>query len=184
MPMAKAVQVPAAITTVAQAPWRGLITTTFDALWASALADDAEVVSRTAFAANASSLADGHGRFLLQIFGRADVPASLCLAPAEIPAKIGATGAASFVAGLYHKWSFVFVGYQPDDPDLNMLVQRVLGASETRVPHFLLAPQLSNSDARPCAHRAGPGSGFSGVYPGGDARHAGRDLCPARPQTR
>ena len=48
----KAVQVPAAIKAVAQAPWRGLITTTFDSLWASALADDAEVVSRTAFAGN------------------------------------------------------------------------------------------------------------------------------------
>src|SRR5208283_2082501 len=110
--------------------------------------DDPEIASRTAFAANASSLEHGHGRFLLQIFGRADVPASLCLAPAEIPAKIGATGAAAFVASLYHKWSFVFVGYRPDDPDLAMLVQRVLGATETRVPHFLLAPQLSDGDAR------------------------------------
>ena len=144
----KGIRVPDAIRTVAHAPWRGLITTTFDALWATALADDAEVTSRTAFAANASSLEHGHGRFLLQIFGRADVPASLCLSPAEIPAKIGATGAAAFVAGLYHKWSLVFVGYRPDDPDLNLLVQRVLGASETRVPHFLLAPQLSDSDAR------------------------------------
>ncbi len=144
----KAVQVPAAVRIVAHAPWRGFITTTFDALWATALADDAEVVSRTAFAANASALESGRGRFLLQPFGRADVPASVCLTPAEIPAKIGATGAASFIAGLYNKWSFVFVGYRPDDPDLNMLVQRVLGTSETRVPHFLLAPQLSSSDAR------------------------------------
>jgi tetratricopeptide (TPR) repeat protein len=144
----RGVEVPDAIRTAAHAPWRGFVTTTFDTLWATALADDAEVVSRTAFAANASSLEHGHGRFLLQIFGRADVPASLCLAPAEIPAKIGATGAAAFLAGLYHKWSFVFVGYQPDDPDLTLLTQRVLGATETRVPHFLLAPQLSDSDAR------------------------------------
>jgi len=144
----RGVQVPAAISSVAHAPWRGLIATTFDPLWATALADDPEIASRTAFAANASSLEHGHGRFLLQIFGRADVPASLCLAPAEIPAKIGATGAAAFVASLYHKWSFVFVGYRPDDPDLAMLVQRVLGATETRVPHFLLAPQLSDGDAR------------------------------------
>ena len=143
-----AVQVPDAIKMVAHAPWRGLIATTFDALWATALADDAEVVGRTAFAANASSLEHGHGRFLLQIFGRADVPASLCLAPAEIPAKIGATGAAAFIASLYHKWSFVFVGYRPDDPDLNLLCQRVLGATETRVPHFLLTPPLSDSGAR------------------------------------
>jgi len=143
----RGVQVPDVIKTVAHAPWRGLIATTFDALWATALADDAEVASRTAFAANASSLEHGHGRFLLQIFGRTDVPASLCLAPAEIPAKIGATGAAAFVASLYRKWSFVFVGYRPDDPDLTLLVHRVLGATETRVSHFLLAPQLSDSDA-------------------------------------
>ncbi len=144
----KSVQVPDVIRTVAHAPWRGLIATTFDALWATALADDAEVVSRTAFAANASSLEHGHGRFLLQIFGRADEPGSLCLAPAEIPARITATGATGFVTSLYQKWSFVFVGYRPDDPDLTFLVQRVLGATETRVPHFLLVPPLSDNGER------------------------------------
>jgi len=144
----RGVQVPEAVAALAGAPWRGLITTTFDALWATALAGDAEVANRTAFAAGASALEHGHGRFLLQIFGRADVPASICLSPAEIPAKIGSSGAAAFLAGLYHKWSFVFVGYQPDDPDLNLLVQRVLGATETRAPHFLLASQLSAGEAR------------------------------------
>jgi len=144
----RGVEVPDAIKTVAQAPWRGFITTTFDALWATALAGDAEVAGRTAFASTASTLEHGRGRFLLQLFGRADVPASLCLAPAEIPAKIGATGAAAFVANLYRKWSFVFLGYRPDDPDLTLLVERVLGTTDSRVPHFLLVPELSPGEAR------------------------------------
>ena len=144
----KEVQVPEVIRTVARAPWRGFISTTFDSLWALALANDPEVVSRTAFAATANTLEHGRGRFLLQLFGRADVPASLCLAPSEIPAKISATGAAAVVANLYHKWSFVFVGYTPSDPDLTLLVQRVLGTTESRAPHYLLAPQFSQSEER------------------------------------
>ena len=144
----RGVHVPEAVKILAQAPWRGLIATTFDTLWATALAHDPEVASRTVFAAGASALAQGRGRFLLQIFGRADVPASLCLSPAEIPAKIGASGAAAFLANLYRKWSFVFLGYRPDDPDLHLLVQRVLGATDTLAPHFLLTSPLSDSDAR------------------------------------
>ena len=42
----RGVQVPAAISSVAHAPWRGLIATTFDPLWATALADDPEIASR------------------------------------------------------------------------------------------------------------------------------------------
>ncbi|HEX7596731.1 MAG TPA: SIR2 family protein, partial [Polyangia bacterium] len=144
----KSMEVPEVIRRVAQAPWRGFISTTFDMLWATALDHDPEVVSRTAFAATATSLEHGRGRFLLQLFGRADVPDSLCLSPSDIPAKVSAPGAAGVVANLYRKWSFVFAGYRPDDPDLTLLVQRVLGTCQSRVPHYLLAPQLSPSEER------------------------------------
>jgi len=88
--------------------------------------------------------------FSCRFFGRADVPASLCLAPAEIPAKIGATGAASFVAGLYPQVVVRFRGYRLDDPDLNMLVQRVLGASRDAGCRTSCwrGRNSSNSDAR------------------------------------
>jgi tetratricopeptide (TPR) repeat protein len=138
--------IPDALKAVAKAPWRGFIVTTFDALWAAVLADDAEVAQRNVLAAHAHTLEEGRGRFLLQLFGRADAPGSLCLAPAQVPTKVGE--AASVVANLYQKWSFVFLGFGPNDPDLFMLMHRVLGAAPTHAPHFLLAPHLSSDQER------------------------------------
>jgi len=60
--------VPESLQALAQAPWRGVVTTAFDNLWASALAGDAELSGRTVLAGKAASLDSGHGRFLLQIF--------------------------------------------------------------------------------------------------------------------
>jgi golgin subfamily B member 1 len=142
------VQAPDALKAIALAPWRGIITTAFDALWTSALAGDATMEGRMVFAANAAALDNGHGRFLVQLCGRADVPASLCLAPYELVAKIVATGAGKYLEGLHKKWSFVFVGFGPSDPDLAMLAGRILGSSPSTLEHFFVAPALSAIDAR------------------------------------
>jgi tetratricopeptide (TPR) repeat protein len=141
-------QVPEAIRASARAPWRGVITTALDALWTSALAGDAEVADRMVFAGNVAALESGRGRFLIQLFGRADVPASLCLAPAEVGAKIVATGATQYLESLHKKWSFVFVGFAPNDPDLSLLAGRILGASPSTCEHFFVAPKLSAIDTR------------------------------------
>ncbi|HEX7507044.1 MAG TPA: hypothetical protein VF550_09750 [Polyangia bacterium] len=141
-------QVPAIVQAIAHAPWRGVITTTQDGLWMSALAGSAELAGRLVFAANAPALETGRGRFLVQLFGRPDVPTSLCLAPFEIGPQIVATGASRYLEGLHKKWSFVFVGFEPGDPDLAMLAGRVLGASPSTIEHFFVAPELADLDAR------------------------------------
>ncbi len=141
-------QAPLTMQAIAGAPWRGFITTEFGALWTGALAGEAGVSERMAFAANAAALESGRGRFLLQLFGRADVPASLCLAPSEIAAKIVATGAGNYLENLHKKWSFVFVGFALGDPDLGMLAGRILGTSPSTLEHFFVAPSLSTLDAR------------------------------------
>ena len=141
-------QVPAVLQAIASAPWRGIITTAQDALWTSALTGDTELTGRMVFAANARALESGRGRFLVQIFGRHDVPTSLCLAPFEIGPKVVATGASSYLEGLHKKWSFVFVGFGPGDPDLAMLAGRVLGASPSTLEHFFVAPALPDLQAR------------------------------------
>ena len=69
-----ATEVPESIRTLARAPWRGIVTTGYDGLWATALAEPAEKSERLVLAAQAASLEPGRGRFLVQLFGRADVP--------------------------------------------------------------------------------------------------------------
>ena len=140
--------VPEPIRAIVKAPWRGIITTGLDGIWASAVAEDVELVNRIAFAANAKGLENGRGKFLIQLFGRSDVPTSLCLAPSEIKAKIVAPGASKYLQSLHEKCSFVFVGYSPDDPDLALLAGRILGASGSALPHFFVSQALSARDAR------------------------------------
>jgi tetratricopeptide (TPR) repeat protein len=141
-------QVPESIRTIAHAPWRGIVATGYDSLWTAALADEPDKSERMVLAAKASKLEPGRGRFLVQLFGRADVPESLCLAPFEISAKIVATGASEFLCGLHRKWSFVFVGFGPGDPDLAMLAGRLLGASGSTLEHYFVGAGLSDFDAR------------------------------------
>jgi len=141
-------EAPGSMTAVARAPWRGIVTTALDGLWSAAVAGDVEVANRMVFAASASALESGRGRFLLQLLGRPDVPASLCLAPCEIGPKIIAPGAGKYLERLHKKWSFVFVGFDPEDPDLDWLAGRILGTSASTVDHFWVAPSLSDIDAR------------------------------------
>jgi tetratricopeptide (TPR) repeat protein len=140
-------QAPEAIQALADAPWRGIIDTGLDSVWAAALAAAPDLSGRMVFASSASALESGHGRFLLQLFGRPDVPSSLCLAPFEMGAAVVATGAAKFIEGLHKKWSFVFVGFSPSDPDLAML-GRIVAGSPSTLEHFYVAPGMSTTDAR------------------------------------
>jgi tetratricopeptide (TPR) repeat protein len=139
--------VPEEVRTIAKAPWRGIITTALDACWSSALADDPELADRIVVGAHAASLEAGRGRFLIQVSGRADVAGSLCLAPPDVKTKLIDTGAAAFIEGLHKKWSFVFVGFTPSDPDLALLAGRVLANSPSTMEHFFVAPALSPLDA-------------------------------------
>jgi tetratricopeptide (TPR) repeat protein len=141
-------QAPEALQALANAPWRGIITTGLDSVWTAALANAPDLAGRMVFAASAATLEAGRGRFLLQLLGRPDVPASLCLAPFEIAPKIGATGATKFLENLHKKWSFVFVGFSPGDPDLALLAGRILGASGSTLEHFFVAPGLTAIDER------------------------------------
>ncbi len=140
-------QAPVAIQALADAPWRGIINTGLDSVWAAALAAAPDLSGRMVFASSASALEGGRGRFLLQLFGRPDVPSSLCLAPFELGTAVVASGAAKFIEGLHKRWSFVFVGFSPCDPDL-ALFGRVLATSPSTIEHFFVAPELSTTDAR------------------------------------
>lgn len=169
-------EVPDAIQAVAKAPWRGLITTGLDSLWTAALANAADLAGRVVCAAEAASLESGRGRFLLQVFGRPDLPSSLCLAPSDLGPTVVDTGAARFIEGLHKRWSFVFVGFSAGDPDLALLAGRVLASSPSTLEHFFVAPDLSTIDAR----RVKAEYGLTGVAVEGslaDALHALTSAC-------
>src|SRR5258708_3119662 len=120
---------------LAAIPWRGVVTTTWDTLWDAALA--AETADPTAvFLPRDAGALEGHrGRFLLHLLGSAAAPETLALSPADVRRKLGPTGVVEALRAMHRRWSFVFVGFKPGDPDLQLIAERLLGGQASDAPH-------------------------------------------------
>src|SRR6185436_15143525 len=126
---------PAGFTALARVPWRAVITTGFDESWARALeaTGDPPVV----LSAGEPLVSNTQGqRLLVHVFGHADRPDSLCLAPGDLLSRISAPGLKGLVRDLARACSFLYVGFEPTDPDLEWLASRVLGPAARERPHF------------------------------------------------
>src|SRR6185436_18733984 len=58
----------------------------------------------------------------------------------------GTTGA--LLAEAHRRWSFVFVGFRPGDPDLALVAERLLGSSASESEDFLLWAGASEAEAQ------------------------------------
>ena len=125
---------------IARIPWRGVIATGFDDLWEGLLNADAESPVPTFLARDAQALGRHRGRFLLRLCGSVTAPESICLSPADLRRRVTPTGITDVVDELYERWSFVFLGFNLDDPDFRLVSQRLLGANIAGLEHFLIYP--------------------------------------------
>jgi len=87
------------------------------------------------------------GRFLLRLFGSVAAPETLCLSPADLRRRVTPTGITDVVDQLYERWSFVFLGFELQDPDLDLVSRRLLGANISGVEHFLIYSGEAGFDA-------------------------------------
>src|SRR6185436_4761867 len=124
----------------------GRALTALDDLWECALADGTPPA--VALLPGQPHELDGGERMLLQLLGRAGSPESICLGPRDVRAKLarGTTGA--LLAEAHRRWSFVFVGFRPGDPDLALVAERLLGSSASESEDFLLCPGLTEAEAQ------------------------------------
>jgi golgin subfamily B member 1 len=129
---------PEVVQAVAEIPWRGLISTGFDGLWAVATATGASSEVAVFSADDAPALATYPGRFLLNLCGTTAVPESLCLGSGDHRARLASAGIFASLRALGQRRSFLFVGFEPGDPDLAPLISALAGASGGG-PHFLFA---------------------------------------------
>jgi tetratricopeptide (TPR) repeat protein len=125
---------------IARIPWRGVIATGFDDLWEGLLNTDAESPVPAFLARDAQALGRHRGRFVLRLCGTVAAPETICLSPADLRRRVTPTGITDVVDELYERWSFVFLGFGPDDPDFRLVSQRLLGANIAGLEHFLLYP--------------------------------------------
>jgi tetratricopeptide (TPR) repeat protein len=130
---------PELVAAVGAIPWRGVISTGFDALWGGgARVVDGAPPAYTA--ADGLALATHSGRFVLNLCGTTAVPETLALAAADYRARFSSPSPAGILTSLRdlaRRRSFVLLGFRPGDPDLE-LVARVL-AEAGGGPHFLFA---------------------------------------------
>ncbi len=132
--------VPEVVMRLAGLGFPDVLTTSFDSIWDRAMATLTERPYQRLTGADlaAGTAVAGSGRTFLHVFGSADEPASLCLAPLDLRRREGAAGLASFVAERFRERSFVFLGFAPGDPDLELLVARLLGGAASRLDHYLV----------------------------------------------
>jgi golgin subfamily B member 1 len=109
---------------VARIPWRGVVTTGFDGLWA---ADDAA-------SQDAASSFSASARFTRELCGTTTEPETLSLGAADHRARFAPSAAAELNA-LAQRRSFVLVGLKAGDPDLALIAPALAVGG----PHFLLA---------------------------------------------
>jgi tetratricopeptide (TPR) repeat protein len=129
-------EVPETLTAIARIPWRGLISTSYDGVWAAALGDGQGDV-RVFTPDDAAALAEHRGRYLLNLGGTTAAPDSLCLGN---PRKLAASGVAAALRAVAENRSLVLVGFRPGDPDLSLVTQALAETMAKGGPHFLFMP--------------------------------------------
>jgi tetratricopeptide (TPR) repeat protein len=139
-------ELPPALVAAAKVPFRAVLTTSLDDLWERATAV-AALPTVSLLPGQVRDLDDLTGRLLMPLLGRATAPETLCLGPRDLHALLVATSTAAVLAEAHRRWSFVFVGFRAGDPDLTLVLERLLGASSSTREHFLLCPGLSDDDA-------------------------------------
>jgi len=117
---------PESVERAGKLPFRALLTTGIDDSLVRACqaanpdirvyrADQAEEVRR-----------DGRGRYLLRLLGGADDPQHVLFSESDLRRVLADDAFRALVGDLYAKRSFLFVGFDPSDPDFGIVVDRVL----------------------------------------------------------
>jgi tetratricopeptide (TPR) repeat protein len=134
---------PPVLVALAAAPWRAVITTGFDGSWIRAHHEartDPLLLTAGRPVDDEAAALDEEVRLLLYVLGRADHPDTLCLGPADLRHQVVDTGLGDVLADLARRCSFVFVGFEPGDPDLEWVAGRLIGSAGGSHPHFVLCP--------------------------------------------
>ncbi len=126
-------------------PWQGLVATCFHDAWERTLKNGRVRRLDPRQLASAGRLDNGLGPFFLHALGTWADPESLCFSPADLRRRSMPAAVASFLRELFAQRSFVFLGFRPGDPDLQLILNHMLGSAPTQTEHFLLMPEEENA---------------------------------------
>ena len=125
-------------------PFRAIVTTCYDDTFERAFTRDG-VMPRIYTPRDTDELRrDGKLRFVFKALGCATRADSIVWSAEDLQTALADGGYRTIAHDLFRSRSFLFVGFEGRDPDLAMLLERVLaGARAGEVEHFAVLPGLS-----------------------------------------
>ncbi|HEX6837876.1 MAG TPA: SIR2 family protein, partial [Polyangia bacterium] len=136
-------ELPEAVRLLGELPFRAVVTTTYDDAFERAFTRDG-VVPRIYTPRDAEALRnDGKLRFVFKALGDPSRADSIVWSAEDLQTALADGGYRTVAHDLYRSRSFLFVGFDGRDPDLAILLERILsGARSGDVEHFAVMPGL------------------------------------------
>ena len=111
---------------IGKLPFRAVLTTAFDdALVRTCIDEKPEVRVYTADQSE-EVRRDGRGRYILRLLGGSDQPSTLLFSESDLRHTLADESFRNLIGELYNKRSFLFLGFDPADPDFGLVVDRML----------------------------------------------------------
>ncbi|HEY2745258.1 MAG TPA: SIR2 family protein, partial [Polyangia bacterium] len=134
-------ELPETIRLLGELPFRAIVTTAYDDAFERAFTKDG-VVPRIYTPRDSEALKnDGKLRFVFKALGDPSRADSIVWSAEDLQSALADGGYRSMAHDLYRSRSFLFVGFDGRDPDLAILLERVLaGALSGEVEHFAVMP--------------------------------------------
>jgi tetratricopeptide (TPR) repeat protein len=137
-------EVSEAVKIFASLPFRAVVTTTYDDTFERVLgaAGQAPVVYTPAD--HAELRKDGRAKFVFKALGDPARAETVVWSAEDLQSALADGGYRTLAHDLYRSRSFLFVGFDGQDPDLGILLERVLsGARSSDVEHWAVLPGLT-----------------------------------------
>lgn len=137
-------ELPEVVRLLGELPFRAVVTTTYDDAFERAFTRDG-VVPRIYTPRDTEELKkDGKARFVFKALGDPARADSIVWSAEDLQSALADGGYRSVAHDLYRSRSFLFVGFDGRDPDLAILLERVLaGARAGEAEHYAILPGLS-----------------------------------------
>ena len=124
---------PESVERAGKLPFRALLTTGIDdSLVRACRAANPDIRVYTAEQAD-EVRRDGRGRYLMRLLGGADDPQNVLFSESDLRGVLADDAFRALIGDLYAKRSFLFVGFDPSDPDFGIIVDRVLVGAKAPV---------------------------------------------------
>jgi hypothetical protein len=140
-------ELPEAVQIFGGLPFRAVVTTAYDDLFERAFTRDGNPPKVYTPADSAELRKDGRARFVFKALGDPQRAETVVFSAEDLQGALADGGYRLVAQDLYRSRSFLFVGFDGRDPDLGILLERVLsGARAGDVEHYAVLPGLSPAE--------------------------------------